>query len=321
MLRYFIFFIISLGISGCTVQPKGTERVFYQTSSPRWLEPVDIESAKTEKGIGYLSLPENSKGRYPAVIILHTSLGVGSLEKEFMRKLNEAGVATFIVDSFTPRGLHKIVDDQTAVSEASILADLYAAHSYLTERGDIDPEKISVVGFSKGALPALYSSFTEIYARYGYQNDPFQSHLSFYPWCGLKLRDWKMESPVQIHSGGDDVITPSSLCAQLSDNVRAQYPDAPLSFYEYAGQRHAFTHPKIGGLKLPVGYPYPKNCRIEEQANGAFIETSSGQIISADRLSEIVGACSVKGAWVSGDKDARNLAYDRAMDFLKVNTL
>lgn len=320
-MRFLLLFLSVVMVAACSAQPKGTERVFYQTSSPRWLMPVDFEDVKKEKGVGYLSLPEKTQRQYPAVIILHTSLGVGSLEKEFMRKLNKAGLATFIVDSFTPRGLHKIVDDQTAVSEASILADLFAAYAYLGARDDIDPEKISVVGFSKGALPALYSSFTSIYTRYGYNNDPFQSHLSFYPWCGLGLRDWKMEAPVQIHSGGFDVITPSALCARLSDEVKAQYPDAPLSFYEYPGQRHAFTHPKIGRLKLPVSYPYPKYCRIEEQSDGSFTETSSGQTLSADSLSDIIGACSVKGAWVSGDEKARDLAYDRAMNFLRENSL
>ncbi|MGN7438610.1 MAG: dienelactone hydrolase family protein [Alcanivorax sp.] len=316
-MRALFILLCAVCLGGCSVMPKGTERVFYQTSSPRWLGDADIRLAKTEKGVGYLSYPEEVRSQYPAVIILHTSLGVGGLEKEFMHKLNEAGVATLIVDSFTPRGLHKIVDDQTAVSEASILADLFSAHTYLKTQNKIDPENIAVVGFSKGALPALYSSFTSIYARYGYDNDPFRSHLSFYPWCGLELQSWAMGSPVQIHSGGHDVITPASLCAALSDKVKRQNPASPITFFEYEGQRHAFTHPKLGALKLPVSYPYPAHCRIIEQANGSFVEQSSGRIIDADNLSDIINGCSIKGAWVSGDKAARIRAYQRAMVFIQ----
>ena len=317
MARFTFLLALIFILSGCSVQPDGSDRVFYQTSSPRWLDPASIKAASHEKGVGYLLLPSQAVPPYPAIIISHSSLGVGTLEEDFARMMNERGYAVLIVDSFTLRGVHRISDDQTVVSEASMLADLYAAYEFLSVRDDIDTGNISVVGFSKGALPALYSAFTHIHTQYGYETDPFRAHLAFYPWCGLHLKDWHMSAPAQIHSGAADNITPASLCRDVAEHVKAQYPKAPIEFFAYEGQRHAFTHPKIGGLKLPVGYPYPKDCLIEEQDDGSFTEISSGQTVTAGKLSEIINGCSVKGAWVSGDEDARDLSYRRAVKFLE----
>lgn len=273
---------------------------------------------RAEKGRGYLVFPENAgPGPYPAVILLHSSLGAGSLEWDFARRVLAEGQAVLLVDSFTGRGFSKITDDQTAVSEVSILYDLYSAQRFLSGHSRVNADNIAAAGFSKGALPALYSSFSSIYQRFGYQNDPFSSHLAFYPWCGLDLADLRASGrPIQVHSGGADVITPAALCARVIDRVRQINPDLRVEFYMYEGMRHGFTHPGLERFSLPVGYPYPRDCRIAEQADGRFTELSSGRVLSSENLSPVIAGCSDKGAWVSGDADAAALAYDRALGFL-----
>ncbi|MCB1840645.1 MAG: dienelactone hydrolase family protein [Alphaproteobacteria bacterium] len=314
----FVLLFLVLILSACASKPPGTERVFFPTVSPRWLDEVGAPDLATIKGRGYLVLPQGAgPGPYPAVILLHSSLGVGTLEWDFTDKLLAQGMAVLLVDSFTGRGLTKIEHDQMEVSEVSILADLYAGYRFLVAQPQIDRSRVAVAGFSKGGLPAVYSAFTEIYQRYGYQNDPFQSHLAFYPWCGLRLKDWRMSGrPVQIHSGDADKITPAALCRQLVQSAWAANPGASVSLIVYPGQRHGFTHPDLDEISLPVSYPYPRDCRIVERADGRFVEQASGRVITGDNLSEVIGACSAKGAWVSGDEGARTEAYKRALAFL-----
>ena len=314
----FTVFILLLFLCACAGKPPGTERVSFPTASPRWLDGVGSPTLKTVKGRGYLVLPKQKAGDpVPAVILLHSSLGVGSLEWDFAKRILAQGQAVLLVDSFKGRGIDKITDDQMAVSEVSILNDLYAAQRYLAQRPEIDGDRIAVAGLSKGALPALYSAFTSIHRRYGYQNDPFRSHLAFYPWCGLTLKDLRLSGrPVQIHSGGADEITPAALCETLVQKVKAVRPKAPINLYVYPGQGHGFTHPALHDLSLPVGYPYPRDCRIAEQADGRFVELSSGQVLSGRNLSEVIGACSDKGAWVEGHGGAGAEAYERALAFL-----
>ncbi len=319
-MRFFFLICLVFLVGACSSRPQGSEQVSFASSSPRWLDRDDIIGAEREEGRGYLLLPESGTVPYPSVVMLHSSLGVGTMEVDFAQILAARGFAVLVVDSFSPRKVQKITDDQTEVSEASILADLFAAYKYMAGRSDIDASRVSVVGFSKGGLPALYSAFEGIYTRYGFRNDPFRSHLSFYPWCGVSLLDWEMGAPVQIHSGGADEITPAALCKQVVDSVKGQAVDAPIELFIYDGQRHAFTHPRLAGLEewsLPVGYPYPKNCRIAEQAGGRFVELSSGKTVSGVGLSDVIASCSVKGARVAGDEDARALAYKRALAFLE----
>lgn len=320
-MRFFRFFTFALFfgvLCGCASKPPGTERVFFPTASPRWLDDIGHPALKPVRGRGALVYPQNAgAGPYPAVILLHSSLGPGSLEWDFAKRVLAQGQAVLMVDSLTPRGLVKITDDQTAVSEVSILNDLYAAHGFLAADPRIDRGRIAVAGFSKGGLPALYSAFSTIHQRFGYKNDPFSSHLAFYPWCGLELADPSLSGrPVQIHSGGADEITPAALCEGLVQTVRRANPRAAVDFYVYEGQAHGFTHPALDRLSMPVGYPYPRDCRIAEGPDGRFIERSSGQVITGRSLSPIIKACSHKGAWVSGDADAGALAYDRALAFL-----
>lgn len=320
-MRLFRFFALALvfgALSACASKPPGTQRVFFQTQSPRWLDEIGNPALKPVRGQGYFVLPQDAgPGPYPAVIMLHSSLGPGSLEWDFAERVLAQGHAVLLIDSFTGRGLSKITDDQTAVSEVSILNDLYEGQRMLAADPRIDRGRIAVAGFSKGGLPAFYSAFTEVYMWFGYQNDPFSSHLAFYPWCGLDLADMRLSGrPVQVHSPGADVITPASLCAGIVEAARRASPGAPVDFYVYEGMLHGFTHPAMDGLSLPVGYPYPRDCRIAERADGRFVEMSSGRAITGDALSGIIAACSDKGAWVSGDAESGALAYDRALAFL-----
>ncbi len=317
-MRFFAVFAVLAALCGCASKPPGTERVFFESASPRWLDDIGNPALKPVRGRGYLVYPQAAgPGPYPAVILLHSSLGPGSLEWGFAKRVLAQGQAVLMVDSLTSRGLVKITDDQTAVTEVSILNDLYAAHRFIAADPRIDRGRIAVAGFSKGGLPALYSAFSNIHQRFGYKNDPFSSHLAFYPWCGLELADLRLSKrPVQIHSGGADEITPAGLCAGLVKAVRRANPRTPVDFYIYEGQGHGFTHPALDRLSMPVGYPYPKDCRITQGPDGRFIERSSGQLITGRSLSPIIKACSAKGAWVSGDADAGALAYDRALAFL-----
>ena len=44
-------------------------------------------------------------GSTPAVILMHGSSGISGMENDWVRMLNDLGVATFMIDSFTGRGL------------------------------------------------------------------------------------------------------------------------------------------------------------------------------------------------------------------------
>ena len=75
---------------------------------------------------------------------------------DWVRILNEAGIATFTMDSFTPRGILSLADVGRLNSLVRVV-DAYRALALLSSHRLIDPDKIIVMGGSHGGTPALYS--------------------------------------------------------------------------------------------------------------------------------------------------------------------
>ena len=61
---------------------------------------------------GELRLPPGASGRLPAVILAHGSGGTGPREEFWAKYFNEMGVASFVIDSFSGRGLADLNPDQ-----------------------------------------------------------------------------------------------------------------------------------------------------------------------------------------------------------------
>ena len=62
---------------------------------------------------GELRLPRPGKDRLPAVVLIHGSGGVGGNVLDWEQYLNAMGFATFILDSFTGRGIVNTLFDQS----------------------------------------------------------------------------------------------------------------------------------------------------------------------------------------------------------------
>lgn len=85
-------------------------------------EILNGEDGTPRKVEGQLSFPAEGDVPFPAVVIMHSSLGRDAQVWMYVRRLNEMGFATLAIDSFTDRGITEIEYDQTVVSEASMVA-------------------------------------------------------------------------------------------------------------------------------------------------------------------------------------------------------
>src|ERR1051325_5068476 len=64
---------------------------------------------------GELRIPRPGADKLPAVVLLHGSGGVGTNVVDWGDELNAMGVATFIVDAFTARGIVQTSTQQAAL--------------------------------------------------------------------------------------------------------------------------------------------------------------------------------------------------------------
>src|SRR5829696_8475713 len=76
---------------------------------------------------GTLLLPSTAAARLPAMVIAHGSGGIlAGREDAWATRLNSLGIATFVVDSFAPRGLSSTARDQSRLSSMANLPDAVA---------------------------------------------------------------------------------------------------------------------------------------------------------------------------------------------------
>jgi hypothetical protein len=98
-----------------------TGRIGFQTAKPTIPEFLQgIRPSATSLIWGDLELPPGRAERSPAVVLVHGSAGVGPRDDRWADELRQAGVATFIIDSFTGRGITATVEDQAQVNHLVI---------------------------------------------------------------------------------------------------------------------------------------------------------------------------------------------------------
>jgi cephalosporin-C deacetylase-like acetyl esterase len=107
---------------------------------------------------GELRIPKPGTDRLPAVVLVHGSGGLGASSDRWAQELNSIGVASFILDSFSGRGIVNTQNDQSQLNSLAMMVDAYRALTSLAGHSRIDPNRIAVMGFSKGAVAAVYSS-------------------------------------------------------------------------------------------------------------------------------------------------------------------
>ena len=114
-------------------------------------EQVNFGSAGQGDPIqGYISRPKGA-GPFPAVVLLHTCLGLPAERASIGARIATWGYVALFVDDFATRGLK----ETCAVDFKQALPDADGALAYLASLPYVDPDKIAAVGFSQGGDTAL----------------------------------------------------------------------------------------------------------------------------------------------------------------------
>jgi dienelactone hydrolase len=222
---------------------------------------------------GQLRIPRQGTERLPAVILVHGSGGVSGYVDDWAQWLNALGVATFVLDSFTGRGLVSVGNDQAKLGRLAMIVDTYRALELLAKHPRVDASRIAVMGFSRGGQAALYSSLKRFQRMHLSGSPSFAAYIVFYPDCRTVYRDDEdvANVPIRIFHGGADDYSPVDTCRLYVDRLRKAGKDVELK--EYPGAHHAFDWPM---LKAPVKLPQAqttRRCRLEESVDGTIINS------------------------------------------------
>jgi len=203
---------------------------------------------------GQLFLPERAEragSTRPAIVLLHGCGGMytsrGRLQarhRDWAERFAGWGYVALLVDSFGPRGHGSICElqDRPVHPWVERSADAYAALDFLAARGDVDPTRIFVMGWSNGGstvvgvvrdnAPGLRPGAAR-----------FRAAIAYYPGCQrpLRMRDYRPVVPLLIQHGEADDWVPSAPCVALGEKMRQQ--GYPVQTITYPGAHHGFDSP------------------------------------------------------------------------------
>jgi len=264
---------------------------------------------------GELRLPKGGADKFPAVILLHGSGGLGGTGSpidEWSRELNELGIAAFAIDSFAGRGIISTLVDQTQLGRLNMVADGYRGLEVLAKHPRIDPTRIAVMGFSRGGQSALYSAMTRLYRAKGPSNGlRFAAHIAFYPDCMTVYRNDTdvTGAPIRILHGTADNYDPIAPCRDYVGRLLTAERDVKL--IEFPNAPHVFDSPALKTAVVLTEAPTTRRCRLIEGSDSTILNSATNVPFSYS------DACVEKGPTLAFNEAAYTRAHAFIQQFLK----
>ena len=259
---------------------------------------------------GELRIAQGS-GRLPVVLLMHGSGGVGPNIDYWVRLLNGMGVSTFVIDGFTGRGLASVNTDQARLGRLNFILDIYRSLDILARHPRVDPERIVLMGFSRGGQAALYASLDRFHEQWNSSGARFAAYISFYPDCATTYRrDAETGSrPIRIFHGEADDYNPLRTCAAYVERLRAAGRDVAIATYPDA--HHGFDTP-LGTTATPSrGAQSVRECTIREADGGTLINVATQAPFTYR------DACVALDPHVGGNAAAREAVTVAVRDFVR----
>ena len=261
---------------------------------------------------GELRIPPGT-GRLPAVILVHGSGGLDSAVERWAQELNQIGVAAFLLDCFSGRGITSTVGDQSQVHNLNMVVDAYKTLEILTKHPRLDANRIAIMGFSKGAFAAVYTSNERFRKLYGPPNGSrFAAHIGLYTPCNVNYRDDDKTTgaPIRLFHGIADDWVAIGPCRAYANRLRNAGADITLT--EYPGAQHGYDFFYLG--TEPVAYSdatTTRNCRAAEGENGLIMNSETAKPYDVNH-----DACVARGPHLGYNKAATDATTKAVKEFL-----
>ena len=271
--------LLAAGISTASAQVVRVE--IYAVPSVTMPDQDFLNGRKDGKPVmlaGELRIPRPGTDRLPAVVLLHGSGGVGVNVLDWEQELNSQGVATFVLDAFSGRGIVQTSTNQGLLGRLAMTYDAYRALEVIEKHPRIDAQRIAVMGFSRGGQAALYASMKRFQRMHGpASGQDFAAYLPFYASCGTRFIDDEAVSPnpIRLFHGAADNYVQVAPCRGYVARLKAKGANVALT--EYAGAHHVFDGRSFKPPVVAAKSQATRSCELAESKDGVVINVRTGQ--------------------------------------------
>ncbi|HMW22484.1 MAG TPA: dienelactone hydrolase family protein [Burkholderiaceae bacterium] len=297
----------------------------FPSRTPRTLPELLRGGGEPQSIIGHLDLPPGGAdgGRVPAVVFMHGSGGLfDAMRGYWPRFFSRQGYAMLALDTFSPRGVRSTAEDQSQVPPAADVADVYAALRLLASHPRIDPDRIALIGTSRGGTATWRAALQRVIdsqpgsARYA-------AFLPMYSGgCAGSLRVavqpgvFGPAPMLWLHGDADD-YAPIEPCQDFAREIGAA--GIPVTFLTLPGAGHKFDADSERRIIVRRAQAIRAGCPLEfDMTAFTHRDRRSGQTLSKDALSEVYRSeCTTLGASIQGNHAARDTAAAKIVEFLR----
>src|SRR5260370_6683605 len=193
-------------------------------------------------------------GRLPVVVLRHASSGVGPTMEAWVHQFNGMGISTFVIDGFSGRGLTAVGPNQALLGRLNFILDIYRSLDILAKHPRVDPERIVLMGFSRGGQAALYASLDRFNKLWNKSGAQFAGYIPVYPDCSTSYATETdvAARPVRIFHATPDDYNPVALCKAYVQRLQEAKRDVVLT--EYPDSAHSFDSCLLGVISLTVPF-------------------------------------------------------------------
>jgi dienelactone hydrolase len=252
-------------------------------------------------------------GKLPVVVLMHGSSGVGASMEPWAHQFNAMGISTFVIDGFSGRGLTAVGPNQAMLGRLNLIVDIYRSLEILAKHPRVDPDRIVLMGFSRGGQAALYASldrFNKLWNKSGVQ---FAGYIPFYPDCSTSYAtDTEVAArPIRIFHGTPDDYNPVASCKAYVGRLASAKRDVVLT--EYPDSQHGFDAGLLGlsTIAVSAGAQTARNCHLREGEGGVLMNADTQAAFSYK------DACIELNPHVGGNPATATEARKAVSDFLQ----
>src|ERR1700752_1098631 len=216
-------------------------------------------------------------GKLPVVVMMHGSSGVGPSIEPWAHQFNAMGISTFVIDGFSGRGLTAVGPNQALLGRLNLIIDIYRSLEILAKHPRVDPDRIVLMGFSRGGQAALYASLERFHKLWNKSGAQFAAYIPFYPDCSTTYAtDTDVAArPIRIFHGTPDDYNPVASCKAYVARLKEARRDVVLT--EYPDSAHGFDAGLLGlsTVAVSANAQTARHCHIREGEGGVLMNADT----------------------------------------------